>query len=66
MAMLYVVIVSLFVLCFDINAYTYRKLHIRGTILGRLNMSQSPNNDVKIAKGKYCVNVTLHVKPGDL
>lgn len=48
----------------NISAYSHSKLHIR-SFINRLNSNNVNEVTTKTTKGNYCLNVTLHVKPGN-
>ena len=48
----------------NINAYSHSKLHIR-SFINRLSSNNVNEVTTKTTKGNYCLNVTLHVKPGN-
>lgn len=62
----YSAVVILIAICIsvNINAYSHSKLHIR-SFINRLSSNNINEVTTKIMKGNYCLNVTLHVKPGN-
>lgn len=54
------------VLCIsaNINAYSHSMIYTR-SFINRLSSNNDNEVATKTTKGNYCLNVTLHVKPGN-